>query len=70
MSVAFPALTAVLAFVMAIALLDQWRDRRQPFQLVWAIGMTFFGNTKHHKRGLSILEGQNGDVHQVHITFY
>jgi hypothetical protein len=43
MSVALPALTAVLAFVMAIALLDQWRDRRQPFQLVWAIGMTFFG---------------------------
>lgn len=43
MSVALPALTAVLAFVMAIALLDQWRDRRQPFQVVWAIGMTFFG---------------------------
>lgn len=43
MSVALPALTAVLAFVMAIALLDQWRDRRQPFQIVWAIGMTFFG---------------------------
>jgi hypothetical protein len=43
MSAALPALTALLAFVMAIALLDQWRDRRQPFQLVWAIGMTFFG---------------------------
>ncbi len=38
-----PALTAVLALVMALALLDQWRERRQPFQLVWAIGMTFFG---------------------------
>ncbi|HEX3265905.1 MAG TPA: hypothetical protein VHR16_09585 [Candidatus Limnocylindrales bacterium] len=43
MSVLLPALTAILAFVMAIALLDQWRERRQPFQLVWAIGMTFFG---------------------------
>src|SRR3982751_5822414 len=43
MSVLLPALTAILAFVMAIALLDQWRDRRQPFQLVWAIGMAFFG---------------------------
>jgi hypothetical protein len=43
MSVALPAVTAVLALVMAVALLDQWRDRRQPFQLVWAIGMTFFG---------------------------
>ena len=38
-----PALTAALALVMAIALIDQWRERRQPFQLVWAIGMAFFG---------------------------
>jgi hypothetical protein len=43
MPTALPALTALLAFVMAVALLDQWRERRQPFQLVWAIGMTFFG---------------------------
>ena len=43
MSVLLPALTAFLALVMAIALLDQWLERRQPFQLVWAIGMTFFG---------------------------
>jgi hypothetical protein len=43
MSAALPALTAILALVMAIALLDQWRDRRQPFQLVWAIGMLFYG---------------------------
>jgi len=28
---------------MAIALLDQWRERRQAFQLVWAIGMAFYG---------------------------
>lgn len=38
-----PALTAGLAFFMAIALIDQWRERRQAFQLVWAIGMTFYG---------------------------
>ena len=43
MPVALPALTAALAIVMAVSLLDQWRDRRQPFQLVWAIGMAFFG---------------------------
>jgi hypothetical protein len=42
-STLLPALTAVLALAMAIALIDQWRERRQPFQLVWAIGMTFFG---------------------------
>jgi hypothetical protein len=38
-----PAITAFLALAFAIALLDQWRVRRQSFQLVWAIGMTFFG---------------------------
>jgi hypothetical protein len=38
-----PALTAGLALFMAVALLDQWRERRQPFQLVWAIGMAFYG---------------------------
>jgi hypothetical protein len=43
MSVFLPGLTALLALGMAIALLDQWRERRQPFQLVWAIGMAFFG---------------------------
>jgi hypothetical protein len=38
-----PALTSILALLLAIALLDQWRERRQPFQLVWAIGMGFYG---------------------------
>jgi hypothetical protein len=38
-----PALTSILALVLGIALLDQWRERRQTFQLVWAIGMLFFG---------------------------
>ena len=37
-----PAATALLAVVFALALLDQWRERRQTFQLVWAIGMIFF----------------------------
>jgi hypothetical protein len=43
MSPLLPTLTSILALVMAIALLDQWRERRQPFQLVWAIGMAFYG---------------------------
>jgi hypothetical protein len=38
-----PALTALLAFVFAIALVDQWRERRRAFQLIWAVGMIFFG---------------------------
>ncbi len=42
-AVLIPAITAVLAAVMALALLDQWRGRRRGYQLVWAIGMAFFG---------------------------
>jgi hypothetical protein len=36
-----PAITALLALVFSTALIDQWRERRQPFQLVWAFGMLF-----------------------------
>ena len=42
MSALLPGITSVLAFIFAIALLDQWRDRRRAYQLVWAIGMLFF----------------------------
>jgi hypothetical protein len=38
-----PGATSVLALVFAVALFDQWRERRQGFQLIWAIGMAFFG---------------------------
>jgi hypothetical protein len=38
-----PALTSLLALSFSVALLDQWRDRRQAFQLIWAVGMLFYG---------------------------
>lgn len=38
-----PGLTAILAFAVAAALLDQWLERRRSFQLAWAIGMALFG---------------------------
>ena len=41
--IVLPALTALLALVFAVALFDQWRERRGGFQLIWAIGMLFFG---------------------------
>jgi hypothetical protein len=43
MTVFLPALTAFLALVFAVALFDQWRERRGAFQLAWGLGMTFFG---------------------------
>ena len=38
-----PTLTAVLAFVFSLALVDQWRERRRGFQLAWAVGMLLYG---------------------------
>ncbi len=41
-SVLLPGITALLALAFAAALLDQWLERRQTFQLVWGLGMVFF----------------------------
>jgi hypothetical protein len=38
-----PGVTAALAFAVAVALLDQWQERRRSFQLAWAVGMLLFG---------------------------
>ena len=61
-----PALTSILALVMAIALLDQWRERRQPFQLVWAIGMAFYGIAA----GCEALAAASGWNETLYRTWY
>jgi len=38
-----PATTSILALIFSLALLDQWRERRGGFQLIWAAGMLFYG---------------------------
>jgi len=42
-NVALPLGSSVLSFIFAILLIDQWRERRRPYQLIWAIGMTWYG---------------------------
>jgi hypothetical protein len=42
-NVIIPGITALVALVLAVALADQWRSRRRAYQLVWALGMTFYG---------------------------
>ncbi len=41
--VVISGLTAILALVFALALVDQWRERRHAFQLIWAAGILFYG---------------------------
>lgn len=38
-----PLMSSVLSFVFAAMVLDQWWQRRQGFQLVWAIGLLWYG---------------------------
>ncbi|MHB8460029.1 MAG: hypothetical protein ACYDAK_12735 [Candidatus Limnocylindrales bacterium] len=42
LTILLPAITALVAALFALALIDQWRERRQTFQAVWAVGMVFF----------------------------
>jgi hypothetical protein len=37
------AFTTVLALGFAVLVADQWLRRRQPYQLVWAVGLAFYG---------------------------
>ena len=64
--VILPALTSILALVIAAALLDQWLERRQPFQLVWAIGMGFFGVAS----GCEALAAAGGWNEALYRTWY
>jgi hypothetical protein len=42
-NVVLPLLSSVLSFVFCATVADQWLRRRQPFQLVWAIGLLWYG---------------------------
>jgi hypothetical protein len=42
-NVILPLASSVLSLVFALMLLDQWRARRRPHQLVWALGMLWYG---------------------------
>ena len=42
LNVVLPLCSSLLSFVFFIFLIDQWRERRRPYQLVWAIGMLWY----------------------------
>ena len=43
LNVVLPLGSSVLSFVFAGLVLDQWAQRRHAFQLVWGIGLIFYG---------------------------
>ena len=42
-NVFLPFASSLLSFVFALFLLDQWRERRKPYQLIWTLGMLMYG---------------------------
>ena len=41
-NVVLPLGSSLLSFVFFVFLIDQWRERRRPYQLIWAIGMLWY----------------------------
>ena len=42
-NVILPLLSSVLSFAFAALVGDQWIRRRQPYQLVWTVGLLWYG---------------------------
>lgn len=43
LNVVLPFASSMLSFLFFVLLVDQWRERRRPYQAVWAIGMLWYG---------------------------
>lgn len=61
-----PALTTAFALAFSLAVLDQWRERRHGYQLIWAIGMLFFSIAA----GCEALAALNGWNELLYRTWY
>lgn len=66
LDIVIPALTAFLAAVFSLALLDQWRDRRHGYQAVWCLGMAFFAVAS----GCEALAAANGWNETIYRAWY
>jgi len=66
LNVLLPTLTSVLALVFSLALFDQWRERHGGFQLIWAIGMLFYGIAS----GAEALAGMGGWSEPLYRIWY
>jgi hypothetical protein len=65
-NVALPLLSAVLSLVFAVMVFDQWWQRRHNFQLVWSIGLLFYGVST----GCEFLGGAFGWNSGLYRTWY
>ena len=66
MTIVIPALTAILAAVFTVLLIDQWRERRHGFQLAWAVGTLCYTLGS----GAEALAAANGWSEPLYRTWY
>ena len=64
--VVVPAVTSILALSFSLALFDQWWERRGGFQLIWALGMLFYGLAA----GAEAIAGANGWNETLYRVWY
>ncbi len=65
-NVVLPLASSVLSFIFTVFLLDQWRERRRPYQLIWAIGMLWYALSA----GTEFLGGSAGWSEPLYRTWY
>lgn len=68
LDVVLPLGSSVLSFVFAAMVLDQWRRRRHGFQLVWGIGLLWYG-VSTGAEFLGEAFGWSGGVYRVWYLF-
>src|SRR5438132_12957566 len=66
LNVLLPLGSSVLSFVFAAMVLDQWWQRRHAFQLVWGIGLVWYGISA----GAEFVGGAFGWNEPVYRTWY
>ena len=66
LNVVLPLGSSVLSFLFAALVFDQWWQRRQSFQLVWAIGLLWYGISA----GTEFLGGAFGWTEGLYRTWY
>ncbi len=65
-NVALPLGSSLLSFVFFAFLIDQWLERRRPYQLIWAIGMLWYALSA----GTEFLGGAAGWSEPLYRTWY
>jgi hypothetical protein len=64
--VVIPALSSLLCWTFSVLLLAQWRARRRPYQLIWAIGLVFYALAA----GADALGNLGGWTEALYRTWY